>query len=90
MEGSWQVAEKHLMLRLHRSTPQRGANEGNAADDVLMVDQGLALSLTRKGESRTVRARKRGAARLSILCDIFRHPVRLALTEYPVSKAVGF
>jgi len=22
------------------NTPQRGANEGNAADDVLMVDQG--------------------------------------------------
>jgi hypothetical protein len=29
------------------NTLQKGAIEGNAADDALMVDQGLALSLTR-------------------------------------------
>jgi hypothetical protein len=32
-------------------TPQGGETEGNAADDILMVDQGIQLSLTHNGHT---------------------------------------
>jgi len=40
-----QGAEERRLRRMS-NTPQEGAIEGNAADDILMVDQGVGVDLT--------------------------------------------
>ena len=40
-----QGAEEQRLRRMEH-TPQGGVIEGNAADDALMVDQGIKVSLT--------------------------------------------
>ena len=44
-----QGAEERRLRRMNY-TPQGGAIEGNAADDTLMVDQGMLPDLTFKGD----------------------------------------
>jgi len=46
-----QGAEERRLRRMGSNTPQGGAIEGNAADDALMVDQGVILVLTRENIS---------------------------------------